>query len=664
MANIYEGTANFIRGLSDLWTRFFRERPQLEAMYKGTEILAGQAYLDVLGNILSISVRNAPRWRRDLFKLMTIREDELTTTGDGSHAFELTPLGLKDFMFIYNKIFDPTVVLEKEVHYTIDISGATDELLFKATYNPFDWQGSGTSIPGVPYRFVDVLDDDGNTQTYKELAFWIPDAKIDDYDMYLNFGHLVGRFEASSETYRALLQGVMQYFILGPTKNNLTSALNVIVGLPVIREDGEVLQSVDESSVSVNLVITNRNSYSFPKVVPIREDVLDQANWGVLEFTAFEHLTEVFTVRDNVDEPTWWYGREISDRLLPDENRLRRQVRPEMYENMVNNPPGLVKVGDFGVFVGADFDGYVPDAVAAGKPVYEGLLWRPTYRPSFGYMTFERFLKHHTYAVDFDNDVLQAGLLPFDLFTIDLQNIIMTGRSAYTFMIAEPATLYEDTVTIAPDAAVTMYITDEPDDEVLYENPTPLVVGESRMAVGDYFDYAAAGPLGINWYTVAIDGPWPGWLSNAGKTPLIVGGPDPLKNVMDASSEAIAFAGSVFIGWFGFPNADQAIVYIDNPPVAGAPSPPFTQANLDKFVHAEVLRTGTSTFYNIESLVWATEDLSGYPGSTFPVGVDYQVVILTLATAPVASVGPEEGVVGPARSLGDWAVEITVDPFP
>jgi len=31
---------------------------------------------------------------------------------------------------------------------------------------------------------------------------------------------------------------VMQYFVLGPTEGHMVSALNVIVGLPVIRNDG------------------------------------------------------------------------------------------------------------------------------------------------------------------------------------------------------------------------------------------------------------------------------------------------------------------------------------------------------------------------------------------------------------------------------------------
>jgi hypothetical protein len=534
MANVYEGKANFLHGLSDMWTRFFRDRPRLEAMYKGTEILAGQAYLDLVGNILCLSVRETPVFRKEFFKLITVREDLVTLRDDGNWQFEVTDAGIKDFQFLYNKIFDPTVVLESSIDFEVENEDA-DVIVFYT--NPCDWDGAGATIPGVASRAVVVADSDGNETEERELAFWAPDAQIDNNDLYLNFGHMVGRFEPSSEAYRSLIQGIMQYFVLGPTASHLVSALNVIIGLSVIRDDGEILQSVDYSGEDVNVVVTDQANYSFPKEVALRDEVTDTSNWGVYVFSAFEHLTKVFLIYDTIIDPTWWFDREIPDQLLPDENRLRRQVTPELHENVVDYPVGLVKVGDPGVFVGADDDGYVP-AVDGDHPLpYTGpgyedntALWRPTYRHGFGYITYERFLKHHTFVVDFDHDVLQSGILPFNLLSDDLGNIIDAGRSAYTFMITEPGLLFVDRLKIDTDSQdkLDLYIDRDVEDDQMTIYDTTLVVGETSVVVGDYYNYNGS----PSWDITVNNAPWPGPLPDAsGNTPVVVGGADPSATV-------------------------------------------------------------------------------------------------------------------------------------
>ena len=631
MANVYEGKANFIHGLSDLWTRFFRDKPRLEAMYKGTEILAGQAYLDLLGNILCLSAREVPIFRKEFFKLMTVREDLVTARGDGNWEFEITDAGIKSFQYLYNKIFDPTVVLENNLHFYVN-NESTDVVVFYT--NPFDWDGAGGTVPGVASRAVSVADDDGNVTEERELAFWIPDAQVDNYDMYLNFGHLVGRFEPSSEAYRALIQGVTQYFALGPTQEHLLSALNVIVGLPVIRDDGEVLQSVDTSGTEENTIITDRANYTFPKIVPIRDNILDTSNWGVYEFAAFENLTQVFQVFDHVIDPTWWYNREIPERLLPDENRLRRQITPEVYENLVNSPFGLVRVGDPGLFVGADDDGYVPDALAEGRPVYTGLgyeenttLWRPTYRHVFGYVVFDRFLKYHTFVVDFDHDVLHSGVLPFELLAEDLANIIDAGKSAYTYMVAEPGILFTDRLKVDTDTQekldIEVGMTVLP-DEMVATNTQPAV-GETAILVGDYYRYTGAGVIGV------FNAPWPSPVlpDSSGNTPVVVGGADPLVAI-EVEPDVSGVTGSITIP---VPTLGTGLF------TAG--SSPFSVGDVGKN-----LRQSTGDYYVIQEYVSASK--------------------VRVLPKPTGAVGPDTWDIyaeSPA-SVGDMPVGITVTAVP
>lgn len=526
MANISESKSNFLHGLSDLWTRFFKDHEQLHAMYEGTEILIGQAYLELVSTILNISAREIPVFQKEFFKLITVREDLVTyRSSDGKYLFEVTDYPVKDARFLYNKIFDPTTILEKEIDFTFDSSGDEDYLVFSR--DPFDWEGDGNPIPGMASRTVQVTDDDGNTTAEREIAIWIPDAKVDQYDMYLVYGYLIKRFEPSSEAYRALIQGVIQYFVLGPTVQHLTSALNVILGLPVVRDDGEVLQEVDTSDSRYQVVVTNERRYQFDTLIPLRDDVLDEDNWGTLEFVAFEHLTKVFTVYDYVQDPTWWFDTTVPISIMPDEPKARRVVDPDLYENVIDNPPGLVKIGDPGFFIGADDDGFVPTG-------------RPSYRHLFSYVVFERFLRHHTFAVEFDSQVLLSNIIPFPRLDLDIQQIVIAGKSAYTVLYLEPGVQFTDRLYIAQDTADDLDIKVMiPYVEYLSAIDGGLTVGEKSWKIGDYYYYDTGGMVVKNESTDPI-----GTRFEDGKTPVVVGGSDPTHRVRELATGVGTWASS------------------------------------------------------------------------------------------------------------------------
>ena len=563
MANIYEGKANFIQGLSDLWIRFFKDQDQLRALYDGTQIVVGQAYLEFMSTVLNISIRETPVFQKEFFKLLTIREDNVSQRlTDGRYIFEVTDFAIKGARFLYNKIFSPTTILENNIDFEVEIDGDADLISFAT--DPFDWTGDGNPIPGVAYRTVNVAADDGSVTAYKELALWIPDAQVDRYDMYLNYGYLVKRFEPSSEAYRALLQGIIKYFVLGPTTQHVTSALNVIVGLPVVRDDGEVLQSVDTSNPAYRTIVTNQNQYQFDTVIPLREDILDETNWGVLTFEAFEHLTDVFTVYDTVANPVWWFDVTIPPRVLPDESKARRAVSPQLYDNKINNPSGLVKIGDPGFFVGADTDGFVPST-------------RTALRNLFSYVVFERFLKHHTFAVDFDSQVLLSDVIPFPRLGLDVQQVVIAGRSAYTVLYLEPGLEFYDSIYIASDDAtdLDLAVTLDPPTDTVTTITSSLTVGEKSWKLGDYYWYDVGDVQIRNESTDPI-----GTRFEDGKTPIAVGGSDITHRVRELATGS---------GDWGSPSGDQLDVGVDT----------FDDADVGKWV-----RKGTSgnVYYQIESV--------------------------------------------------------------
>jgi len=102
-------------------------------------------------------------------------------------------------------------------------------------------------------------------------------------------------------------------------------------------------------------VITDRHLYNFPVTIPIREEVTDTANFGVLKFKAFEALSSAINITDYVSNEAWWHNITIPTEVLqlfPD-NLARRQVSPQLIENIIGALDEAV-IGDFGVSVGYD----------------------------------------------------------------------------------------------------------------------------------------------------------------------------------------------------------------------------------------------------------------------------------------------------------------------
>jgi hypothetical protein len=145
---------NLISGLSDFWNRFFADADQLGSLYEGTAILIGQAYLDYLSAMLGVSLQDCVALDRELFQMLTIREDEIsfiegTTSPANRWAFTL-PSPVVSFASIDNQVVEPTASLEPNLDYEV----ASGVVLFHA--DPTDPTGNGVPLDGFARRTVDV----------------------------------------------------------------------------------------------------------------------------------------------------------------------------------------------------------------------------------------------------------------------------------------------------------------------------------------------------------------------------------------------------------------------------------------------------------------------------------------------------------------------------
>lgn len=125
MAIIGNNADTFLNGLSDFWHRFFKDIGDIQAAYEGTAVLLGQAYLDLLNDVLNLAVNETPLFKKEYYKLIAIREDQVTYRDTGSLASSRSVFRPPDTLFVQipqlqNKVFNPTAAMEDATDYTLN----------------------------------------------------------------------------------------------------------------------------------------------------------------------------------------------------------------------------------------------------------------------------------------------------------------------------------------------------------------------------------------------------------------------------------------------------------------------------------------------------------------------------------------------------------------
>ena len=161
----------------------------------------------------------------------------------------------------------------------------------------------------------------------KQLSFWVPEVLTDRFTLYNNYGSMLNRFEASSETYRAFLRGIMYLYVSGPILQRVESALNVATGLPVILSDGETLTSYDSGltySGSDGVFVTTTTTFASASatfssldvggyvVIKYATNDVNRARFRVLTYVD-AHTVEVEAEFGVIDESamTWEFSRSL-----------------------------------------------------------------------------------------------------------------------------------------------------------------------------------------------------------------------------------------------------------------------------------------------------------------------------------------------------------------
>jgi len=407
----------------------------------------------------------------------------------------------------------------------------------------------------------------------RELALWAVDAWYDDDRLYSVYGHYFGPKQPSSEAYRALVQGLMQLYVLGPVVDRIESALNVMAGFPVIRDDDEVLLSytdgLDDSGVdgSVNGAVFTAPSAAFTEQdVGGFVEVLDAGNAvniGVFEVLSLLSSTSVIVRTPNafVIEAglTWEFSRT-------DLQTVETSREVYTYPRRVPMRADVVNPANWGTLTFRAFDAlttatvvtdYVKDptwwfnkllptsiidrglasdrvlspallpnvvgeqgAFIVGDPGFyigaseEGIVPanpnQPIYHHRAAFILMDRFLKTHYWSITLDENIDLSGSL-----IAEMQKILQDVKPADSMLYFAPSTDFYDVITI--------------EESVLSTRPKMAIDKDYFEQVDNSWRIGSAWRIGDHWKFSASSGGVV--LANAGPAadyiPVIVGGADP-----------------------------------------------------------------------------------------------------------------------------------------
>lgn len=374
------------RGISSFWSRFFNDKDVIGHLFSASDQLMGQIYLELMEVLLANSVKTVPVFSKEFWKLITFKSNEVQVTGEG-YKFKLAEK-LQDVPFIYNRIFEPTTILEQNKDYKIS---GTNIFFEKNIFDDLEY-------PGFAKRR------DGNITT---ITMWAPTAKVDKEYVYEYYGRMLNIYEPSSENYKAFIRGIWFYYMNGPTINRIKSAMNIIGGYPVASEDGEIVLSIREIS-GIYYVKTTITTYEIENIVDLDVVVGQTLN-------AFQSLTTAYTVTDYIDDPNWFNRIIVPIEVIPSLSVDERRTN-------FNDP----------------------DPIFIGYPIFIGdERWRIGMGglPNFMWLLFNGVLKYNIFYVTYD-----ALASKFVRSTEDLNNIVLSGKPAFDLAMVVPYVKLDETV--------------------------------------------------------------------------------------------------------------------------------------------------------------------------------------------------------------------------
>ena len=283
--------------LGSFWNNVYEDREFVQYVQGARALRIAQLYLDVLEAARLVDRSNAPVFHRDRWRPIVVRKSwrnvgsrTMLTLGSkdeavlGPQTSEIYPpdtvfrLGGRELSFkdvvvypldrsvkdvatcIVDNIAEPKTILHAGTDYAV-LDGA---IALSERFDPFSDESTFA-------RFEVVADDPKDND--EESVMWACDAMVDRDYVYGHLGYAMGLPTDSSEGYKRIVNAVWNTVADGASPRMLCALVAAICGVPTVRNESEVVETILALDDGGYQVITDREVYTLPKYSALHPSV-------------------------------------------------------------------------------------------------------------------------------------------------------------------------------------------------------------------------------------------------------------------------------------------------------------------------------------------------------------------------------------------------------
>lgn len=276
-----------MESLGSFWSNVYQGQGLVSSVMESKGMDHDQVWQNMLELVGSISRYDTPVFHRENWHFLTLSESEMNTESvsvekydgsveyGGSERYGLhgsgevyiwkSPNDLKNVSVIMNRLTDPSCVLIDGVDYLVN-DKYNGSISFRE--NPFK---NSLHLTRDVFKEGVVVD--------REVGVWLFMGDFDWESVYRQWGYVLGLKLESSEQYREYVNVIIDAMIDGSSVSHLRSAMSLITGIPIARENKETVEGVVQS-LEVSQVITDCHVYSFHPKSDISVSIGDVVSVG------------------------------------------------------------------------------------------------------------------------------------------------------------------------------------------------------------------------------------------------------------------------------------------------------------------------------------------------------------------------------------------------
>jgi hypothetical protein len=340
---------NYLYGLADFFSYVFEDTETVNVLLESNSLQASEIYSKFLQVSSSLSLAGIQTNTGSTIKLLLVQESDKV----GSSTLYKINQPLVFAKFLSNRPFLPTETLEEGVD-------------FRITQNDSDSCFIRFARPLSEYKFSKRP----TTNNEDEYALWATDVVLDDSLMYKSYGKILGVLpEVSSDQFSNFVYGLYYLYLNGPTLSVLEKGLNLVLGIPLVRDSGVVLDIRFNVLTNQYIIITDTDQYILPVGINPNVSIDDIVTVGT-------SLAKWVELKDHVSDGSWWLNVSIPESIIRGfpGNQIDRFAKPGSNFDMLMSKylyanTFLVRI-NIGSFQGNKYFNYLSDILYNAKPLH------------------------------------------------------------------------------------------------------------------------------------------------------------------------------------------------------------------------------------------------------------------------------------------------------